>query len=303
MVKLNKTKYNKIIENFSDYSSHPSKKSRSKKTIIDSGAQLAKSFVKLRKELTTEHFAAIGGNPFGKIEGFFKQIERFFKKVKEAFTFTKNKMIAVILTIIFPFFGQLIGRIIYLNGSLDKPWLFLFSIPPLSLLPAIMMMFGLIKKGKGGKPYDNYIFLPIIVTVLCDIFLKQYFLPYKIPFIKLFLLITSVYMVYWFKSRKICKNNSAPISKLLSDTLLTYVLIGIVGIAIKYVPVVGVFIKILSQIIPYSEYIINAIAIFVIYVIMNMVNGSAKGYCTKGSSAGMIIGLTIFTIILGFVKK
>jgi hypothetical protein len=297
MVKLNKTKYNKIIEKFSD---HTSKKYKSNKTIIDAGNNLAKTFVKLRKEMMTEHFAA---NPFSKIEGFFKQIEGFFKKIKEAFTFTKEKMIAIILTIIFPFFGQLVGRIIYLNGSLDKPWLFFFSIPPLSIIPALMMMFGVIKKGKGGKPYDNYIFIPIIVTVICDFFLKKYFLPYKIPFIKLFLLITSVFMIYWFKSKKICNDKSAPVSKLLADTLLTYVSIGIVGIVLKYIPVIGIAIRIIAKIIPYSEYVVNALAIFVIYVIMNMINGSSKEYCTKGASAGMIIGLIIFTIILGFVKK
>jgi hypothetical protein len=297
MVKLNKTKYNKLVENFAD---HISKKNKSNKTIIDSANDLAKTYIKLRKDMTTEHFLA---NPFGKIEDFLKHIEKFFKKIKEAFTFTKEKMIAILLTILFPFFGQLIARIIYLNGSLDKVWLFFFSIPPLSIIPALMMMFGLIKKGKGGKPYDNYIFIPIIVTVICDFFLKNYFLPYKIPFIKLFLLIISVFMIYWFKSKKICENKSAPITKLLADTLLTYVLIGIVGIILKYIPVIGIGIRILSKIIPYSEYIINALAIFVIYVIINMINGSSKEYCTKGASGSMIIGLLIFTIILGFVKK
>jgi hypothetical protein len=106
-----------------------------------------------------------------------------------------------------------------------------------------------------------------------------------------------------YLNEKICENKSAPITKLLADTLLTYVLIGIVGIILKYIPVIGIGIRILSKIIPYSEYIINALAIFVIYVIINMINGSSKEYCTKGASGSMIIGLLIFTIILGFVKK
>jgi hypothetical protein len=50
-------------------------------------------------------------------------------------------------------------------------------------------MFGIIKKGKGGKPYDFLIFIPIIVSILSDIFLKNYFLPYKIPFVKMILII------------------------------------------------------------------------------------------------------------------
>lgn len=298
MVKLNKTKYNNIIENFSD---HKSNKNVSNKTILDSGKKIMEKFSDLRKEISTEHFGA--ANPFKKIEGFFKQIEGFFKKLKEAFKFSKEKAIAVLLTIILPFFGQLIGRIIYLNGSLDMPWLFFLSIPPLSLIPALLMMFGVIKKGKGGKPYDLYIFIPIIVAILSDIFLKQFFLPYKVPFVKLILLISSIYLVYWYKSTNICKSSSAPITKLLADTLITYISIGIMGIILKYIPVIGIFIKIISKILPFSEYAINAISIFIVYVLMNMINGSSKEYCKKGASPSLIFGLVVFSIILGFVKK
>jgi hypothetical protein len=251
------------------------------------------------KSSQTEHFAV---NPLKKIEKFFKQIENFFKKIKKAFTFTKKKLFAIIITIILPFFGQLIARIIYLNSSLDKPWLFFFSIPPLSIIPALLMMFGLIKKGKGGKPYDLYILLPIIVAIISDFFLKKYFLPYKVPFVKLFLIFIFVYGVYWFKSKKICKKRSAPVSKLLSDTLVTYILINIITIILRYIPVISVFIKVLAKIMPFSQYLIDAISIFVIYVAINMINGSSKGYCTKPTSIKMIIGFLILSVILTLPK-
>jgi len=295
MVKLNKKKYNNVIENFASKSTHSKKK-----TIIDSGKKIMKSFDSLKKDMQTEHFAA---NPFSKIEKFFKQIEGFFKKIKEAFTFSKEKLISIILTIVFPFFGQLVARIMFLNGSLDKPWLFFFAIPPLTIIPALLMMFGLIKKGKGGKPYDTYILLPIIVDIVSDFFLKKFFLPYKIPFIKLFIIFLTMFVVYWFKSKKICKNSSAPASKLIVDTLATYVLISVIGIVLKYVPLIGVFIRVLAKIIPFSHYLIDAISIFVIYVGINMINGSAKGYCTKPASIKMIIGFLILSIILTFSKK
>lgn len=302
MVKLNKKKYNQIIENFED--AKQSGKSSKSETIIDSGKKLMNEFSSLKRELTTEHFAGLGGgNPFSKIEKFFKQIENFFKKIKEAFKFTKKKMIAVILTIILPFFGQLIARITYLNGSLDMPWLFFFSIPPLSLIPALLMMFGVIKKGKGGKPYDFFILLPIIVGVFSDLFLKNYFISYKIPFVKMILIFVTTYLVYWYKSRKICKNVSAPVSKLLQDALMTNALISIMAIVLKFVPVIGVGIRVISKIIPFSNYIIDAISIFIIYVIMNMINGSSKDYCKKGSSMSFIIGLIVTNIVLGFAKK
>jgi hypothetical protein len=299
MVKLNKKKYNNIIENFATKSSHGKNK-----TIIDSSKKVMKSFNNLKKDMQTEHFISMGGsNPFSKIEDFFKQIEGFFKKIKQAFTFNTEKLVAIILTIVFPFFGQLVARIIYLNGSLDKPWLFFFSIPPLSLIPALLMMFGLIKKGKGGKPYDPYILLPIVVAISSDIFLKKYFLPYKVPFVKLLLIFITVFIIYWFKSRKICKDSSAPASKILVDTLATYVLIGTIAIVLKYVPVIGILIRVLAKIIPYSHYLIDAISIFVIYVAINMVNGSSKSYCTKPGSIKMIIGLSILSIILALPKK
>ena len=303
MVKLNKKKYNQIIENFENKDRRISKKSD---TIIDSGKKLMNEFSNLKKDMLTEHFVSIpggGGDPFKKITDFFKQIENFFKKIKEAFTFTQKKMFAIIITIVLPFFGQLIARIVYLNGSFDMPWLFFFSIPPLSIIPAILMMFGIIKKGKGGKPYDFLIFVPIIVSILSDIFLKKYFLPYKVPFVKMILIILSTYIVYWYKSKKICSKSSAPVSKILENTLATNVLIGVMAIVLKFIPVIGIGITIISKLIPFSNYIINAFSIFMVYIVMNMINGSSKDYCKKGSSIGIILALIVLNIFLGFAKK
>ena len=61
--------------------------------------------------------------------------------------------------------GQLYARIFYLKGSLDSKWaLFpLFMIPPLQFIPIMMMKLKLIKKGKGGQPYDYFMLIPIIL--------------------------------------------------------------------------------------------------------------------------------------------
>lgn len=78
---------------------------------------------------------------------------------------TKNLAPAFIS--IFPF-GQLIARIFFLDGSLDKWWLLIpiFYIPPISFVAAIMIGLGLVAKGKGGKPYDSYINLPIFLLII-----------------------------------------------------------------------------------------------------------------------------------------
>jgi hypothetical protein len=125
---------------------------------IDTIKDIEKSTKKTGKDIKNS-------DPIKDIEKFFKDVQKFFKKLKEAFTFTQKKMIALLFTIVIPFIGQIIGRIIYLNGSLDKPWLLLFGIPPLTLIPALFMIFGLIKKGKGGKPWDYYILIPIIIMI------------------------------------------------------------------------------------------------------------------------------------------
>jgi hypothetical protein len=62
-------------------------------------------------------------------------------------------------------FGQLWARIFWLDGSLDKLWLLLpipFFAPPFSIIPALAMYFGFIKKGQGGPTYDRFMLIPII---------------------------------------------------------------------------------------------------------------------------------------------
>lgn len=67
--------------------------------------------------------------------------------------------------------GQLIARIFNYDGSLDQPWFLfpLFLIFPFQIIPLLLMYYGYIKKGKGGKVYDNYIWIPIIIRFIIEI--------------------------------------------------------------------------------------------------------------------------------------
>ena len=131
---------------------------------------------------------AVSG-PFNEIKEFFLKIPKlfkplldildsiknFFKQLIAGFDFSDfNKMAAAIATIIIPFFGQLYARINYLDGSLDLPFLFLFATQPLSIVPAIAILFKVIKKGKSGKPYDTSILLPVFVNIFCETFLSTF---------------------------------------------------------------------------------------------------------------------------------
>ena len=233
-------------------------------------------------------------DPFKDIEKFFKDVDKFFKKVKQAFTFSQKKMIAVISTIVIPFIGQIIGRFIYLDGSLDKPWLLLFGIPPLTLIPALMMMFGLIKKGKGGKPWDYYILIPIILNIIMGFVLKKYGIKGQI--IKYVVLLLSFFFIYWLRSKKLCKNKSARFTKILTDSLITYILMEVMKIVLEYVPLIGIMIKVIDKTIPYGYLILDAFSIFCVYIITNMINSSSSNFCkttTKNKYIGILILISI----------
>ena len=90
----------------------------------------------------------------------------------------KLSIFKIILYIILPF-GQLFARIIDFNCSLDKWYLLfpIFNLFPFSIVPILLMAFGFIKPGNGGKPYDHFMWLPIItkfcIGMLCHRFIKN----------------------------------------------------------------------------------------------------------------------------------
>ena len=237
-------------------------------------------------------------DPLKEIEKFFKDIDTFFKKVKQAFTFTEKKMIAVLLTTVIPFFGQIIARISYLNGSLDKPWLLLFGVPPLTLIPALMIMFGLIKKGKGGKPWDYYILIPIILNIIMGFVLKEYGIKGQI--IKYVVLLLSFFFIYWLRSKKLCKNKSARFTKILTDSLITYILMEVMKIVLEYVPLIGIMIKVIDKTIPYGYLIVDAFSIFCVYILTNMINSSSSNFCKTTTKNKYIAILILISIIITY---
>jgi hypothetical protein len=312
-------KYNDIIEHFKSDDNKESSKilnsskiKKSHKNIIDVCIDIEKSYTEIKEtfeinqdeKLTNkiqEHF--IKKDPFKKIEDAFKQVEKFFKEVKKAFTFNTEKLIAIILTIIMPFFGQIIARIMWLDGSLDKPWLLFFGIPPLTLFPAFMMMFGLVNKGKGGKPWDAYIILPIIVNIASTFILPKFFDKTKEIIVRYILMAISFIIIYWLRSSKICNNTRAKITTLTTDALMSYILMMVFSIAIQFIPFIGIIFKIISKIIPYSNLIMDSFAILFIYVITNMFNGSNNHYCNQTSGAKYIITLIIISAFLSVTTK
>jgi hypothetical protein len=79
-------------------------------------------------------------------------------------------ILGLILYTLMPF-GQLWTRIFDYNGSTDMWWFFIpiFMMPPLQFIPVLLLYLGIIKNGKGGSPYDNYVWIPIITKLFLEI--------------------------------------------------------------------------------------------------------------------------------------
>lgn len=252
-----------------------------------------------------EGFAA--KNPFEKItkplQKFFKMIENSMKMIIKAFKFDDKKLTAIIATLVVPFFGQFFARLFWLNGSLDKPWLLLFGIPPLTVLPAVMMMFGLVKKGKGGKPWDYFVLIPIMVNIISTFLLPKMFSIYTDVIIKCILISISFTAIYWYKSKKICKDKSAKYSKIVFDSFISYILLIILTLALQYMPLFGVMFKIIDKLVPHSKLLVESITILIIYVITNMINGSYKKYCSKTIENMSMGKLVIISLIFALMTS
>ena len=87
------------------------------------------------------------------------------------------KIFKFLLTFLGSFVGQLIVRITSLDGSLDKWWLLLppLSIPPLSLIPAYLIYSDKVSKGHGGSPFDLYLLIPAISSIVLGLMIEKKF--------------------------------------------------------------------------------------------------------------------------------
>lgn len=122
-----------------------------------------------------------------------------------------NKITTFILTFLGSFVGQLIVRITKLNGSLDKWWLLIppLSIPPLSLIPAYLIHKNKIKPGQGGDPYDMYMFIPAIMSIITNLTLEHGFQQTGLiaSFIKFIINFSSVAFALYMRDNDICVKN------------------------------------------------------------------------------------------------
>ena len=209
--------------------------------------------------------------------------------------------------------GQLYVRIFALQGSLDKAWLMLLSVPPLSLIPGLMMYFGRVADGEGGKPYDWYMLAPIILTMIGSFAAdKLDDMDYNIFFqmiARMVIPLAGGITAFYIRDKTNCnqkrdeylKNNpdgkyeqNSMIMKSVSNALIAQGWAVLINTLVYYIPYVGTALTVLAYI-PMMEYIILAIIYSTIYILINMFNNrDAQKYC-EGNANGT--ARNIFTII------
>jgi hypothetical protein len=220
-------------------------------------------------------------------------------------------------------FAQLYMRIFVLNGSLDKIWLMFFCVPPLSLVPALMMYFGAVSPGQGGKPYDMYMWLPAILSIVGPFFsniLDNY------DFNDIFQVIVESVLpllggIFAFFLRDYTNCNArlghppVPTSpqqtpqqppqttnnllyKSFSNAIITFSIASIVETVVYFIPIVGQIFKILSYI-PILGTLLSGLFYAIVYIIVNMYNNTdARLYCLESGYGGARGGLTTFCTVI-----
>lgn len=233
-----------------------------------------------------------------KIEKWFNKFGDMVKHYAKALAFMANprNAIAIILTLTVPVIGQLVARFMLFNGSMDKLWLFLFAIPPLTIVPAGYMIFDMINSINGGSPWDNLIWLPIIANTVGILLTKQFTIFH---IVKMILTIGGFYFAYWAKSQKICTaEGSAKNSKLILDSLISYMFIIILSFALPHLPFIGNLFSILQAFLPYSEIFFQAFAIFLVYVGTNITNGTYDQLCKLEIQENELMKVILTTVVL-----
>ena len=205
----------------------------------------------------------------------------------------KISLIKAILISIIPL-GQLWARIFWLDGSLDKGWLLfpLLLIFPFSIIPSSAMYFGFVKKGIGGKPYDNFMWIPIIfkflLSFLVPIFLELF---YDEPsdtmiFLSIFIIQIFIGMIpNLIRTYNLCNNTLSfnAYGKAFVDSTIANGVGELLPFILGWMPFIGFFLSLIGMIPVIGEQIENllwAVSFAFGYIFVNMVNANNLGkYC------------------------
>ena len=225
----------------------------------------------------------------------------------------KMSFLNLILYTIIPF-GQLWTRVFDYDGSIDMWWFFIpiFMIPPLQFIPVLMLYLDIIKPGKGGKVYDNYVWIPI-VTKFCVQFFGEMLLPPDMAYIAgELIIIVSIMITKYFHSVYSCNVAKKELSVTWSkfgdffiDAIFENGTAGIFNVVIGFIPIIGWAIMAISMIGPLNNimvFLMYMAGYIFIYTIQNMFEqADMNSLCNLSSIPGSSYVKLLFGIIFSIV--
>jgi hypothetical protein len=231
-------------------------------------------------------------------------------------------ILKIVLYILIPF-GPLYARVVDLNGSLDHAWTMfpLFNMIPFSFVPVLMMAFGIIKKGKGSKPYDSFMWIPIIFRFISSLLVGMIVQnPATKTIIILLLSITSIMVPNLIRRHENCKdkkNEEIPYSVMdikqwyrsFVDSLFELGFGELFPVMMMFIPFIGIAFKIIGMIPVIGKFVNDIIWSFGFisgYIIVNMYNQDNMGnlcfpdkFNTGNEISRLVLGF-VFLLIGGF---
>jgi hypothetical protein len=198
-------------------------------------------------------------------------------------------------------FGQIYSRVEYLNNSTDKKWLLfpLLLLPPLQIVAMLAMKLGYVKPGSGGKPYDIYMLIPIIMKFLIPFLSDRFDFPYWF-IIDVLLTWISLFLPYFLSSYTKCENiNLSSTTKAMSKAVILQAYIDVMSLIVSYIPFIGIFFDLAESIPLIGE---NSVWILIYisgYILSNIlfIDNDKSNYCNNNDIRTTMVILAIVSLL------
>jgi len=212
----------------------------------------------------------------------------------------------IILYGLLPGIGQLLTRSEYYNGSLDSPYLLIFSlipIPFLEFIPIIMMATNAVKINPNNNStftFDKYMLFPILIKIIGTLLISDNYKSNNA--ILNITLILSILTLFINQRKQTCTDITLKSTgKIIIDTIICYSVTALVIIIMQYIPKVN---SIFKQFGKNTECLIWSYIFIVVYNYINLFNKIDKdAYCNTPWTGKIsdTYGLMLAILYLGYL--